>query len=100
MNTRAPSDIARRMQQLRRFYYWNVALEFVGLWGLGMLWFAGAGPSVSLWWFILLTAPLFLVHQRFLNGRMKCPQCGQSLVDWDGIALHAKCCPHCGAAFK
>ena len=99
-STAGKSDTILKMKRLRRFYYGNVVLEFAALGVLGMAWFSFSASADNLWWFILLASPIFILHQRYLNNKMQCPKCQKSLVDWDGIALHAKRCPHCDTILK
>ena len=92
--------IKRKMSSLRRLLYVRTAIDFLGL-------FAGGGallyfvPSkTGLFIVLAVFVPLALWHQSHIRKKVNCPNCMVSLYEWDGIALHAKNCSHCGVELR
>ena len=93
-------DVKRKMSGLRKLFYVGTAIDFLGLFALGatLLYFM---PSKTGFFVVLaVLIPLALWHQSHIRKKMHCPNCTVSLYEWDGIALHAKKCSHCGVELR
>ncbi len=88
------------MSRLRRLFYVGMITDVVGFVLLG-----GAALYLfpSKWALAVYAAvafPSIMWHQSYIRRQMNCPSCKKSLYEWDGIALHAKTCLHCGVDLK
>ena len=94
------ADIKRKMSSLRRLFYVGTAIDFLGLFALGGVTLYFMPNKTGLFIVLAFFIPLALWHQSRIRKKINCPNCMISLYEWDGIALHAKKCSHCGVELR